>query len=146
MRFFLRVVVLAALPVIWAQPPSAEVYSLLGKAFAARPDPDHAIEAADLALAKGPVTADLVLAAARVRDSLLRFNESIPIYTRGFDDYPGDVRFPLHRGIRFISTRKFDFAIADLKRAADLEIELPCGDKADTAISPHGSSILRSPI
>jgi tetratricopeptide (TPR) repeat protein len=120
MRFFLRVFVLAASPAIWAQLPATEVYSPLGKAFAAKPDTEHSIAAADLALAKGPVTADLVLAAARVRDSLLRFHESIPIYTRGFDDYPGDVRFPLHRALRFISTRKFDFAIADLKRAAEL--------------------------
>jgi tetratricopeptide (TPR) repeat protein len=36
------------------------------------------------------------------------------------DEHPGDVRFPRYRGHRFISTRKFDFAIADLKRAAEI--------------------------
>jgi hypothetical protein len=120
MRLLFRVIVLAASPVIWAQLPATEVYSPLGRLFAAKPDPDHTIEAADLALATGPVSADLVLNAARTRDALLRFNESIPIYTRGFDDYPGDLRFPYFRGLRFISTRKFDFAIADLKRATEI--------------------------
>jgi len=78
------------------------------------------IEKADLALSKGPASAELLLAAARARDTILRFSESIPLYTRGMDDYPGDVRFPRFRGHRFISTRKFDSAIADLKKAIEL--------------------------
>jgi tetratricopeptide (TPR) repeat protein len=73
-----------------------------------------------VALANGPASADLLLAAARARDAILRFSESIPLYTRGIDDYPGDVRFLRFRGHRFISTRKFDFAVSDLKRAADM--------------------------
>ena len=118
MRLSPRVIVFIALPAIWAQTP--EAFSPGGKAFSARPDPEHTIAAADLARAKEPASADLLLAAARARDAVLRFSESLPLYTRGMDEYPGDVRFPRYRGHRFISTRKFDFAIADLKRAAEI--------------------------
>jgi len=109
---------LAAASLIYAQEP--EVFSALGRSFHARPDGEGTVEKADLALAKGPASADLLLAAARARDAVLRFRESVPLYTRGIDDYPGDVRFLRFRGHRFISTRKFDFAISDLKRAAEM--------------------------
>ena len=111
-------IVFVALTALRAQTP--EAFSPAGKAYISRPDKEHTIAAADLALAKGPASADLLLAAARARDVLLRFSESLPLYTRGMDEYPGDVRFPRYRGHRFISTRKFDFAIADLKRAAEI--------------------------
>lgn len=120
MRFFLLVIVLAAAPVVWGQALEPEVYSPLGQAFAAQPDNGRTVEMADLALAKGPASAELLLAAARARDTVLRFRESIPLYTRGMDDYPGDVRFLRFRGHRFVSTRKFDFAVSDLKKAAEL--------------------------
>lgn len=97
-----------------------EAFSPQGKAYFAKPDPNGTVEKADLALAKGPASADLLLAAARARDALLRFSESIPLYTRAIDEYPNDVRFLRYRGHRFISTRKFDFAVADLKKAADI--------------------------
>ena len=125
MRSSLRVKLLVAATLLpgqisWGQVPDPQVYSPLGKSFTAKPDDARAIEKADLDLSKGPVSAELLLAAARARDTVLRFSESIPLYTRGMDDYPGDVRFPRFRGHRFISTRKFDFAIADLKKAAEL--------------------------
>ncbi|MBI2689855.1 MAG: hypothetical protein HYX27_26410 [Acidobacteria bacterium] len=120
MRLLIRVFVLAAVPAVWAQPPAPEVFSPLGKAYSAKPDDEHTVEKADSALAKGPASAALLLDAARARDALLRFSESIPLYTRGIDDYPADVRFPRYRGHRFISTRKFDFAVVDLKKAAEM--------------------------
>lgn len=97
-----------------------EAYSPQGKAYFAKPDPAGTIEKADFALAKDPRSADLLLAAARARDAVLRFSESIPLYTRGLGENPNDVRFLRYRGHRFISTRKFDFAVADLKKAAEL--------------------------
>lgn len=102
------------------QAPAAEVYSPLSRVFTSLPDPEHKVEAADLALAKGPASAELLLAAARSRDAILRFNEAIPLYTRGMDEYASDVRFPRYRGHRLISTRRFQLAIADLKLAADM--------------------------
>ncbi len=118
-RVFRFTVLLMALRVSPAQSPEPEVYSALGKAYLAHPDPNRTIEAADLALAKSPASADLLLAAARARDTLLRFSESIPLYTRGIDEFPNDVRFLRFRGHRFISIRRFDPAIVDLKKAAD---------------------------
>lgn len=97
-----------------------EAFSPRGKAYFAKPDPAGTVEKADIALAKNPRSAELLLAAARARDAVLRFSESIPLYTRGIDEHPGDVRFLRYRGHRFISTRKFDFAVADLKKAAEL--------------------------
>ena len=105
---------------VCAQRPEPEVYSPLGKKFSAKPDEAGLIQAADRALAKGPATPDLLISAARARDAVLRFSESIPIYTRGIDDYPADARFLRFRGHRFISTRRFDFAVSDLKRAIEL--------------------------
>src|SRR5262245_29336205 len=119
MRITFRVVLLAAVPLLCAQAPEPEVFSPLGKAYSAKSDAEHSVEKADAALAKGPASAELLLEAARVRDSLLRFSESIPLYTRGIDEYPNDVRFLRFRGHRFISTRKFDIAVVDLKKAAD---------------------------
>jgi len=118
MRFWLQVLMVAG--AVWGQAPAPEVYTPLGKAFFAGPDEERTVEKADLALAKGPASADLLLAAGRARDGVLRFSESIPLYTRGMDDYPADVRFPRFRGHRFISTRKFDIAVVDLKKAAEM--------------------------
>ncbi|MBM3785225.1 MAG: tetratricopeptide repeat protein [Acidobacteria bacterium] len=98
-----------------AQQP--EAFSPAGKAFFARPDAAGVVQKADLALAKNG-GAEALLEAARVRDGLLRFSESIPLYSRGMDEYPDDVRFPRFRGHRFLSTRRFDSAIADLKKAS----------------------------
>ena len=120
MRLTIRVSLLFAAPLLWAQPPQPEVFSPLGRSFLARPDEKLTVQAADLALTRAPDSADLLLAAARARDVILRFSESIPLYTRGIDAFPADVRFPRFRGHRFISIRRFDPAIVDLKLAATL--------------------------
>ncbi len=96
-----------------------EFVSPVGKSFAALPDPKGTVETADVALAKNPASADLLLAAAAARDALYRFSESIPIYTRGLDEHPNDVRFLRFRGHRFLNIRRFDPAILDLKKAAE---------------------------
>lgn len=103
-----------------AQRTEPEVYSPLGKAYFSRPDPTGAIAKADKALAEGGEKADLLLAAARARDQFLRFADSIPLYTRGLQAFPEDVRFPRFRGHRLISIRRFDAALVDLKTAAEL--------------------------
>lgn len=104
----------------FAQRTEPEVYSPLGKAYFARPDSTGVIAKADKALLDGGEKADLLLGAARARDQFLRFAESIPIYTRGMQAFPEDVRFPRFRGHRLISIRRFDAALVDLKAAAEL--------------------------
>lgn len=48
------------------------------------------------------------------------YNDAIAIYTMGIEKYPDEPRLYRHRGHRYISIRKFDEAIADLSRAAEL--------------------------
>jgi tetratricopeptide (TPR) repeat protein len=104
----------------FGQRTEPEVYSPLGKAYFARPDSTGVIAKADKALLDGGEKADLLLAAARARDQFLRFADSIPLYTRGMQAFPEDVRFPRFRGHRLISIRRFDAALVDLKTAAEL--------------------------
>jgi tetratricopeptide (TPR) repeat protein len=100
-------------------PPAArpEVVSPLGRSFYAKPDADGAIAKADAALAANPRSLDLLLAAARARDAALQYNDAIALYSRGIAAAPGDVRFLRFRGHRYISTRRFALAIADLEQA-----------------------------
>lgn len=49
-----------------------------------------------------------------------RYNEAIKIYSDGISQFPEDARLYRHRGHRYISIRKFDEAIADFEKAAQL--------------------------
>lgn len=49
-----------------------------------------------------------------------RFRESIEVYSEGIKKFPRDARFYRHRGHRYITLRRADLAIADLRKAADL--------------------------
>ncbi len=49
------------------------------------------------------------------------YREAIQIYTNGIEKAPADARLYRHRGHRYISVRKLDQAITDLKKAAQLE-------------------------
>jgi len=94
-----------------------QVVSPLGKSHFARPDADGAIAKADQALAADPGNVDLMIAAGRARDNQWQYNEAIAIYTRVIERAPNDVRGYRLRGHRYISTRRFDRAIADLEKA-----------------------------
>ena len=48
------------------------------------------------------------------------YDEAIKIYTKGISKFPGEARLYRHRGHRYISTRQFVNAIADLNTAAQL--------------------------
>ena len=48
------------------------------------------------------------------------YQGAIEIYTAGMEHHPNDPRLYRHRGHRFISTRQFDRAIADLEHAVTL--------------------------
>jgi tetratricopeptide (TPR) repeat protein len=49
-----------------------------------------------------------------------RFQDAIDVFSAGTKKFPRDARFYRHRGHRRITVRQFDFAIADLKKAAQL--------------------------
>lgn len=93
-----------------------EIISLLGKAYFANPANDAAL-AAEKALSERPDDPELMIAAGRAYDAVLQFSRSIPLYTRVIAMLPDDVRAYRYRGHRYISTRRFGEAIADLSKA-----------------------------
>ncbi|MGH9905601.1 MAG: tetratricopeptide repeat protein, partial [Pyrinomonadaceae bacterium] len=49
-----------------------------------------------------------------------RFREAIEAYSEGLRKFPRDARFYRHRGHRYVTLRKLDLAVDDLKKAAQL--------------------------
>ena len=60
------------------------------------------------------------------------YKEAITIFTLGIKNFPNDARFYRHRGHRYISTRQYDNAINDFKKALQLI------DGAQDQIEPDG--------
>ena len=104
--------------VVWAL-LGQEFVTPLGKVGNATADTPE-LKAAVAALAEKPNDTERMLAAARAYDRVLKFSESIPLYTQVIAALPGDVRAYRYRGHRLISTRKFREAIRDLKRAEQI--------------------------
>lgn len=97
--------------------------SLLGEAL-------YAAEASDALLKKfethkanfeaNPEDADLMVWYARFIAYQGKYDEAIKVYSDAIKKFPEDARFYRHRGHRYISIRKFDEAIADFQKAAQL--------------------------
>lgn len=112
-----------------APPPDAEVEttSLLGRALV-RPELDDdfrlrqegLLAEARAALREDPADADALIWAGRRTAYLGRYREAVEIFGRGLALHGGDPRFLRHRGHRYITLRRFDDAVADLARAAEL--------------------------
>ncbi|MCZ6836246.1 MAG: tetratricopeptide repeat protein [Planctomycetota bacterium] len=49
-----------------------------------------------------------------------RYHEAVDIFSEGLTQYPDSARLLRHRGHRYITLRRFEEAIADLSRAAEL--------------------------
>ena len=49
-----------------------------------------------------------------------RFREAVQVFSDGVYEFPADPRFYRHRGHRYITLRRFDLAIQDLEKAAEL--------------------------
>lgn len=67
-----------------------------------------------------PLSADNIIWYGRRTAYLGNYQQAIEIFTEGIEKFPNDARFYRHRGHRYISIRKFDEAITDLKKAAEL--------------------------
>jgi len=67
-----------------------------------------------------PKDPDAIIWLGRRLAYLGRFGDSIETYTRGIAEFPRDARLYRHRGHRYITLRRFDLAIDDLKKAAKL--------------------------
>ena len=94
--------------------------SLNGNALFGFRDKEGRIASAIAALARNPNDPNLYLAAGRAQDSLLRYNESIGMYTDGLEKFPDDYRFLRYRGHRYLSVRKFREGVADLEKAVKM--------------------------
>ena len=144
----LALVVLCWTPAIGQQP---ETLSLLGKPLvppSISPDRRRALEA-DLAAAraaydKSPEDVDGAIWLGRRTAYLGRFGEAIEIYTRAIETHPDDPRLYRHRGHRYITLRKFDLAIKDFHRAADLVDGKP--DQVEPDGQPNARNIPTSTL
>ena len=75
---------------------------------------------------------------------LWRYREAIDWFTRGIARYPADARMYRHRGHRYITTRQFDRARADLEKAATLI--RGTADQVEPDGAPNPSGIPRSTL
>ncbi len=128
-----------------------ETLSLLGKPLAPPPIPDERRRTleADLASAraafdKDPTSADAAIWLGRRTAYLGRFGEAIVIYTRAIELHPEDARLYRHRGHRYITLRKFDLAIKDLRKAAELIESKP--DEVEPDGQPNEKNVPRSTL
>ena len=108
-------------------PEGAEAISLLGDTLTAPRLPDSVLaermeryyEAED-ALSADPQGADALIWMGRRTGYLGRCGDAIDIYTHALGLHPDDARLYRHRGHRYLTIRKLDEAVADLRRAAEL--------------------------
>ena len=108
-----------------AQQP--EAVSLSGKPLVSPPPTGETKTRLEADLAKAqadydrdPASADAAIWLGRRLAYLGRFRDAIDVYTRGIAQHPGEPRLYRHRGHRYITIRKFDLAIADLRKASQL--------------------------
>lgn len=104
-----------------------EVISLLGKPLFRTPAEGEALVKLEVGLREAgarletnPDDPEAIIAYGRALSGLWRYHEAIAIYTRGIEAHPDYAMLYRHRGHRYISTRQFDKAVADLSRAAEL--------------------------
>jgi tetratricopeptide (TPR) repeat protein len=104
-----------------------EATSLLGTPLYRQPfSPERRAELeADLAEARAnfdrdPDDVDNIIWLGRRLAYLWRYRDAIDVFSAGIAAHPNEPKLYRHRGHRYISTRAFDKAVADLERAARL--------------------------
>ena len=108
-------------------PDDVEAISLLGDTLRAPALPDSLRQAREAQLAdavanleREPSSADPLIWVGRRAAYLGRYREAIERFTDGVNRFPQDPRFYRHRGHRYITLRRFDLAVQDFERAAQL--------------------------
>ena len=69
---------------------------------------------------KNSNNADAIIWYGRRTAYLGDYKKAIEIYSEGIEKHPEDARFYRHRGHRYITTRQFDKAVKDFKKAVSL--------------------------
>jgi tetratricopeptide (TPR) repeat protein len=146
----------AAVVLFLAQPApsssqSPEGMSLLGKPLVSAPPTGDTKTRLDADLAKAqadydrdPSSAEAAIWLGRRLAYLGRFRDAIDAYTRGIASHPNEPRLYRHRGHRYISIRKFDDAIADLRRASRLVADQR--DEIEPDGAPNKAGVPRSTL
>ena len=102
---------------------AAEVYSLLGLEYYAPTDSNPKADS-NLVVAQKNFDADAseenYIWLGRRLAYKVKYNQAIDVFTEGIAQYPNSYKLYRHRGHRYISQRKFDAAIADFTKAAEL--------------------------
>ncbi len=113
-----------------------EVYSLLGLEYFAPVPPNPKLDS-NLAVARKNFEADPseenYIWLGRRTAYLSRYNEAIQIFSDGLEKFPASYKLYRHRGHRYLSQRKFDAALADFKKAAELMPASPLEIEPDGA-------------
>ncbi len=132
-------------------PAGAEAWSLTGVpltpspvAEAARTQLEANLAKARADLAAAPASADAMIWVGRRLAYLGRYRDAIDVFSKGMAAHPADARMYRHRGHRFITTRQFDRAIADLTTAARLIAGTP--DEVEPDGQPNARNIPTSTL
>ena len=81
---------------------------------------DSALQIARQEYEQQPDSVDRVVWVGRRLGYLSRYQESINAFTKGIKEFPNSAELYRHRGHRYITTRQFNKAVADLKKSAEL--------------------------
>ncbi|MGB3587524.1 MAG: tetratricopeptide repeat protein [Tunicatimonas sp.] len=107
--------------------PSYEAISMLGDTLYAmdlsperQAQYDSALQAAQQKYQQQPDSVDQLVWVGRRLGYLSRYQESINTFTEGIQKFPNSPELYRHRGHRYITTRQFDKAVADLQKSAEL--------------------------
>ncbi len=109
-----------AAPALAQTTQEPEAVSWRGTKFFAQMDEKNQVAEAAAKLAADPKNVDLIIALGRAQAGVWRYRDAISTYTRGLEIAPDNAMLYRHRGHRYISTRQFDRAVKDMKRAAEL--------------------------
>lgn len=123
-RYLLLVLLLLGTAIAAAQDKSIskpEIVSLLGVKQYAKADDKGEVAAAHAQVAADPKNVERLLALGKAQAGQWRFNDAIATYTRALEIAPANANLYRQRGHRYISIRRFDLALADLKRASQLD-------------------------
>ncbi|MBI1968163.1 MAG: tetratricopeptide repeat protein [Gemmatimonadetes bacterium] len=112
---------LAALFLALAAVQGPELVSPLGRPLFARADTAGVVAKAESVVARAPHDVDSLLRLGQTLASVWRYHDAIDVYSRAIALASGRAILYRHRGHRYISTRQFGKAIADLDRAAELD-------------------------
>jgi tetratricopeptide (TPR) repeat protein len=129
----------------------AEATSLLGEPLIAPPLTAERRDELERQLAEARAdyeadssSADAIIWLGRRLAYLGRYREAVDIFSTGIERHPQDARMYRHRGHRYITLRRFDDAVADLQRAAELVRGTP--DEVEPDGQPNAAGIPTSTL